>query len=179
MLSHCRVPNLYYTIKLGHPQEGKTPVHLIPVIVNHLHSCRCKASVCAAAIELRLSSVCSFLLTPSLSYTFHWGKEKFRFNKIPRAVTAKPKEEMGRCISDSDRGRSFFGNIHTKSAHFFSPAVYQSVHVFIACRAQIFVLCSISLSPENSNIFIELTDARPNETKKLLPAGALWSLLTW
>lgn len=65
-----------------------------------------------------------------------------------------------------------------KICTFFFPAVYQSVHVFIACRAQIFVLCSIPLSPENSNIFIELTDARPNETEKLLPAGALWSLLT-
>lgn len=178
MLSHCRVPNLYYTIKLGHPQEGKTPVHLIPVIVNHLHSRRCKTSVCAAAIELRLSSVCSFLLTSSLSYTFHWGKEKFRFNKILRAVTAKPKEEMCRCKSDSERGRSFLAT-STQNLHIFSPAVYQSVHVFIACRAQIFVLCSIPLSPENSNIFIELTDARPNETEKLLPAGALWSLLTW
>lgn len=105
--------------------------------------------------------------------------EKFRFNKILRAVTAKPKEEMCRCISDSDRGRSFLAT-STQNLHFFfsPPAVYQSVHVFIACRAQIFVLCSILLSPENSNIFIELTDARPNETEKLLPAGALWSLLT-
>lgn len=115
MLSHCRVPNLYYTIKLGHPQEGKTPIHLIPVIVNHLHSWNS-----AAAIELRLSSVCSFLLTPSLSYTFHWGKEKFRFNKILRAVTAKPKEEMCRCISDSDRGRSFLAT-STQNLHFFFP----------------------------------------------------------
>lgn len=62
--------NLSYTVKSEHPQGEMAPIHLIPRIISHLHSCWFSASVLVAGIEAWLGSALLYSSTVSTLLLF-------------------------------------------------------------------------------------------------------------